>query len=82
MGGPELARFLTERGAMPMDMSDFEGVALDADGTVVFPSAGTRGKQPAVRPRTAPRTKAEAVLPGGACDTREACVGAAMRVAP
>jgi cell division protease FtsH len=64
MSGPEMARFLDERGAVRLRMRDFEGVAIDAHGAVIFPAAGPGGAAPAVRPQTARATKATAVLPG------------------
>lgn len=65
MTGPELATFLNERGARPMDVSAYQGVALDVDGVVVFPE-GLPGAQPVLRPQREPLTRLEAVLPGGA----------------
>jgi hypothetical protein len=73
MSGPELARFLDERGATPLALKDFDGVGIDSDGNVIFPAGSTR---PAVKPRVTRVTKATAVLPGGALPRRQrrACV--------
>jgi hypothetical protein len=64
MSGPELARFLEERGVVQVHMGDFEGVVIDERGNVHFPEDGTRGHMPAVQPYR--MTKAAAALPGGA----------------
>jgi ATP-dependent Zn protease len=65
MGGPELARFLEERGVVQVQMGDFEGVIIDERGNVHFPEEGLRGRKPAVQPHRI-LTKAAAALPGGA----------------
>jgi cell division protease FtsH len=65
MGGPELARFLAERGVVQVSMGDFEGVIIDERGNVHFPEEGLNGRKPAVQPHRI-TTKASAALPGGA----------------
>jgi len=70
MTGPELAAFLDERGAKPMDVSGYQGVALDVDGVVVFPE-GLPGAKPVLTPQKEPLTRLGAVLPGGPEVTEE-----------